>query len=197
MICMLHFLLSRVQGRVLRRRDLKTVAQLLKSARVAFRAADDPSGTYNVDATLTKIKVHLVVKAIERAREVGDRRLMWIVLDLNESCRGMFAFEKKMPRVRQIALSYQQRAYSFLQCCYQVRVHAPKSRFLIFKFGSVHFIHGPSNPTPCRLESTTACTNSFSRHSTTLPSCATLARFSGTTRCVQGASYHGISCVTY
>lgn len=46
-------------------------AQLLKSAREKFRAAGDRNGVIEVDASMTKIKADLVVKAIKAAREVG------------------------------------------------------------------------------------------------------------------------------
>lgn len=59
-----------IQTRVLRRRDLVTAAQLLKSARVEFRSAGDSDGTAEVDAALIKIKVDIVVQAMGAAREV-------------------------------------------------------------------------------------------------------------------------------
>lgn len=61
------------QDRVLRRRDLSTAAQILKSARDGFRAAGDAVGTSEVDAALIKVKADVVMRAIDAAREVGAR----------------------------------------------------------------------------------------------------------------------------
>lgn len=59
-----------MQPRVLQRRDLVTMAKLLKRARVEFCAAQDSDGTAEVDAALIKIKTDILVQAIDTARKV-------------------------------------------------------------------------------------------------------------------------------